>query len=180
MEENFTNQPVIIDLEYHAKNGINHPEHDEGVIILYRVKIDEEYKNVEHRLRTGAQILALVDKTPENYTLHQMFWAEDRTKVLLHILPDIEVDFKNPGIEHFVTKPIAYEFSVNEKKYETTSAHLTPNQILVDYAHVDPLKKTLARKIDGQLREYKDLAQEISMKDCPRFTLLDEQPVNVS
>lgn len=171
---------VIVDLEHTAHHG--HQEYDDGIIILYRIKVNERIFDVVHRHMTGKEILALDNLSHELFKLEQVFKAEGGEKVLFHILPDVTVDFKTPGIERFITSeiPHEYEFYIGLQRHLTKSKQLTVEQILVEYAKVDPQKKTLARKINNVFHEFKDLSESLSMEDCPHFTVLDNQPVTVS
>jgi hypothetical protein len=170
---------VTIDIEEYFRNDQRHPEHDPGVVILYRLKVDNSYFTVKHRHILGCAILELDSKNPEHYELFQVR-KENGHIVERHIKSDESVDLGTYGIERFITKIREYCFSIDMAKYETKHSKLTVRAILVDFAKVSPETKTLAEKTPDGFHEYKDLDQEISLKHCPRFTLFDNQPTGVS
>ena len=73
-----------------------------------------------------------------------------------------------------------YHFFIDKVKYETTSASLSVGQILVEYAKVNPVNKTLARKEAGGFHEYKNLDEIISIEHVIYFILFDNTPTQVS
>lgn len=68
---------------------------------FYIIRIDRENRRVEESELTGAQILALVNKTPQSHKLFQKFHGGE-TKV---VEPSDTVSFVDPGIERFTTIP---------------------------------------------------------------------------
>lgn len=89
-------QAEVIDVEEYAKEGRQVPPHRR-----YRIRIDRERFVVCEPCMTGAEILALVDKTPHEYLLSQ----KRRGGTAEPIKPDQKVDFTEPGIERFMTLP---------------------------------------------------------------------------
>jgi hypothetical protein len=84
----------LIDLEEWAKAGrVPKPAK------VYRIRIDNVKKDVSVPSMTGRQILGLVDKTPEAYTLSQKI----RGGAPIPIGADTTVRFDTPGIERFQT-----------------------------------------------------------------------------
>lgn len=67
-----------------------------------------------------------------------------------------------------------YVFFIDKKQYDTEKPMLTARQILVDYAKVDPDKKTLVLKEGNDIHEYKP-DEEITMKEGMHFTLFDNE-----
>ena len=84
----------LIDLEEWAKAG--KPPKPAKV---YRIRIDTVKKDVTVTSMSGRQILGLVDKTPEAYTLSQKI----RGGAPIPIAADTVVRFDQPGIERFQT-----------------------------------------------------------------------------
>jgi hypothetical protein len=84
----------LIDLEEWAKAG-KAPKPAK----VYRIRIDTVKKDVTVASMAGRQILALVDKTPEGYTLSQKI----RGGAPIPIGADTIVRFDQPGIERFQT-----------------------------------------------------------------------------
>jgi Multiubiquitin len=170
---------VIIDIEEYFRNDQRHPEHDPGVVILYRLKIDASYFTVKHRHLLGSAILELDNKNPEHWEVFQI-WKEEGHIVERHIKPEEKVDLGAYGIERFVTKVREYCFSIDKAEYETKHSKLKVRVILEDFAKVSPDTKTLAVKTEDGFHEYKDLDEEVPLQHCPHFTLFDNQPTGVS
>ena len=84
----------IIDLEAYAKKKTKPPK-AKG----YRIKIDKEYKEVFVHEMTGKEILALVNKTPEEYNLSQKLHGGSVEPVE----PNQTVVFHQCEIERFQT-----------------------------------------------------------------------------
>ncbi len=85
-----------VDLEAYAKADKTVP-----AARRYRLRIDKEYRVTENPEPTGRQILALVGKTPEGYTLSiKLHGGQARP-----IGPDEKVDLRHRGIERFMTMP---------------------------------------------------------------------------
>jgi hypothetical protein len=84
----------LIDLEEWAKAG-----RPPKAAKVYRIRIDNVKKDVSVPSMTGRQILGLVDKTPEAYTLSQKI----RGGAPIPIGADTIVRFDTPGIERFQT-----------------------------------------------------------------------------
>lgn len=72
-----------------------HPEHDPGKVIYYVIKVDKSEFEVKAHKMTGKELLALVNKTPENYRLFELGHNQRE------IMPDEYVDFRKEGIERF-------------------------------------------------------------------------------
>lgn len=172
---------VVIDLENHCLNGTPHPKHDPGEVVHYLVKVDDHKHETKKAHQTGHSLLALAGKTATHFLLEQVRTHHGQNEFEL-VAPDQEVNLAGFGIERFVTKPKprVYEFFIGQKRYETTSAHLTVRQILVDFAHLDPAMKTLAVKQSGGFHEYKDLNEEISLEHPQHFILFDNTSTPVS
>lgn len=86
----------LIDLEEWAKAG-RKPTRAK----VYRIRIDNEKKDVTVPSMTGRQILKLVNKTPEEYTLSQKI----HRGAPIPIDAETDVRFDTPGIERFQTLP---------------------------------------------------------------------------
>ena len=86
-----------VDLEICAKSDRRAPKGQEG----YRIRIDGEMKVTQREKMTGADILGLVDKNPDEWSLTQKFPRGKRER----IAPDKSVDLAAAGIERFETTP---------------------------------------------------------------------------
>lgn len=86
-----------IDIEEFAKAGRPVPHG-----CRYRIRIDRERFVVDEPCLTGAQILALVDKSPCEFMLSQKLRGGEVRK----IGPDDKVDLTKPGVERFMTLPL--------------------------------------------------------------------------
>jgi len=84
----------LVDVQEYAKKGLPKPP-----AVAYRILIDREPKVWNHPAITGAEILALVNKSPKEWTAVQRF-ADGHSEP---IKPDEKVDLTPPGIERFVT-----------------------------------------------------------------------------
>lgn len=91
---NDSDHPDIIDLEEYAKKGRDVPR-DRS----YQIRIDRERFVVRHPSITGREILALVNKKPEDYLLHQRL----RGGATRTIEADEKVDLTGTGPERFMT-----------------------------------------------------------------------------
>ena len=87
----------VVDLEKCAKSGRRPPKGQKG----YRIRIDGEMKIAPREKMTGAEILALVGKKPDEWSLSQKFPGGRRER----IEPDKSVYFAATGIERFETTP---------------------------------------------------------------------------
>ena len=87
----------IIDLEKCAKSGRRPPKGQKG----YRIRIDGEMKVAQREKMTGAEILALVNKNPEEWSLSQKFPGGRRER----IEPRQSVNLAALGVERFETSP---------------------------------------------------------------------------
>ncbi|MGP1308597.1 MAG: multiubiquitin domain-containing protein [Phycisphaerales bacterium] len=86
-----------IDIEEFAKAGRPVPPGHR-----YRIRIDRERFVVDEPCITGAQILALVDKSPSEFMLSQKLRGGEVRK----IGPGDKVDLTKPGVERFMTLPL--------------------------------------------------------------------------
>jgi hypothetical protein len=73
-----------------------------------------------------------------------------------------------------------FVFFVGAKKYETETSHLTPREILEQFAKVSPDTNTLALKRQGGFDEFTELDKPIEMKNGMHFVLFDKTPTTVS
>ena len=87
----------IVDLEKCAKSGRRPPKGQKG----YRIRIDGEVKIAPKEKMTGAEILALVDKKPEEWSLSQKFSGGRRER----IEDGRSVNLVALGVERFETTP---------------------------------------------------------------------------
>jgi hypothetical protein len=87
----------IIDLEEFARAGKSVPPGKR-----YRIRVDKDNFEVESAELTGAQILALVNKTADKYNLYQHIRG-GQTK---GIGPNDPVNLTEPGVERFTTMKI--------------------------------------------------------------------------
>jgi hypothetical protein len=171
---------IIIDIEEYFLQEKPHPVHDSGEVILYRIKIDEQYYEVRLSHLSGEKILALADKQPAHFILKQRIKHEGEIK-LITIDPEDVVDFTKLGIEKFITEAKLYEFFIDQRPaFKTPHTHLTVRTILVDFAKVDPAKELLAEKQDGGFKEFKNLDEELNLTHVRHFTLFDIEPTPVS
>lgn len=83
-----------IDIEDCSRHGRPPPKGQK-----YRIRIDREKYIVEEEKITGTQILALADKTPEEWALNQKLGGGKRER----IKADDFVDVSQPGVERFET-----------------------------------------------------------------------------
>ncbi|MFI5161227.1 MAG: hypothetical protein ACHQHN_08110 [Sphingobacteriales bacterium] len=170
---------LIIDIEEYFLAGSEHPEHDPGKIILYRIKIDGDYYETRHSHLIGEKILELANKNQEHYLLKQKIKQNGEVK-LVTVAPKEVIDFSKLGVEKFLTEKL-YEFFIDQRPvFKTVHSHLTVRTILVEYAKVDPLKELLAEKQDGGFKEFKDLDEELNLSHIRHFTLFDIEPTPVS
>ena len=91
-----TNMIEEVDLEEYAKAGKLVP-----TARRYKLRIDKEHKVTENPEPSGRQILALVGKTPEAYTLSMKLHGGQAKP----IGPDEKTDLRQPGVERFMTMP---------------------------------------------------------------------------
>ena len=84
----------LLDVEEYAKKGTPKPPAKS-----YRLRIDRDHKVVHQRVITGAEILSLVGKTPEQYILSQKF-PDGHVET---IEAKTQVDLGDPGVERFMT-----------------------------------------------------------------------------
>ena len=87
----------IIDVEEFAREGKPVPSGKR-----YRIRIDKDHFIVDSAQLTGAQILALVNKTADKYNLYQHIRG-GQTKA---IKPNDPVDLTQPGVDRFTTMKI--------------------------------------------------------------------------
>lgn len=84
----------VIDIENCGKHGRRPPKGHR-----YRIRVDREKYVVPSAEITGADVLALVNKTPEEWSLNQKMRGGRR----IRIEPNDTVDLAKPGIERFET-----------------------------------------------------------------------------
>ena len=170
---------IIVDIEEYFHRNERHPEHDPGVVISYKIKVDDQYYIVPEKHLSDAAIIGLTGKDPQLFDLEQIIKEDGEIKTI-GIHPGTSVDFSKPGIERFITVPKTYPFFIERKEYFSPSQELTVRQILVDFAKVSPETKSLAKKIPGGVYTYTNLDEKVVLKDCPHFTLFDNTSTNVS
>ena len=90
-----SNNDDSIDLEECAKKDRKPPKGQE----FYKIKIDGKKYTVEEEKKMGSEILGLVGKTYEEWSLNQKFCGGRRVP----IKPEDFVDFTQKGIERFET-----------------------------------------------------------------------------
>jgi len=173
------NLTIIIDLEELFIADKHHPEHDPGTIILYRIKVDDQYHNIKHPHIEGKAILALEGKTPEHFEVKQRFKEHGKTELKL-IHPDELVDLRKPGIERFITEKKVFIFFIGPKEYKTEHSSLTVRKILVDFAKVNPENKSLGIKQGEGFHTYQNLDEEIDLCPVKHFKLFDNTPTGKS
>jgi hypothetical protein len=87
----------LVELEEHARqHGTAAPP-----ARRYAFRVDKDRVVVDTPTITGAEILAAVGKTPEQYKLYQ----HKRGQQPIPIPPDKVVDLREPGVERFTTMP---------------------------------------------------------------------------
>jgi hypothetical protein len=168
---------ITINLEEYFKEDREHPEHDPGVVIYYRIKVDDNYHEVRERHMTGSAILALEGKATKHFDLWQHH-KNDGTPGLTPIQPEESVDFGKKGIERFTTKHV-YPFFIGKTEYVSKHEELTAKAILQDFAKVDPDMNVLGKKIEGGYHKYKN-EDKVRLEDCPHFELFSKDPTGVS
>lgn len=84
----------LVDVQEYAQKGLSKPP-----ALAYRILIDRERKVWSHPAITGEDILALVNKSPQEWVAVQRF-ADGHS---MAIKPDEKVDLTPPGVERFVT-----------------------------------------------------------------------------
>ena len=87
----------IIDVEAFSREGKPVPPGKR-----YRIRVDKEHFEVDSAQLTGAQILALVNKTADKYNLY-LHLRGGQTK---GIAANDSVDLTQPGVERFTTMKI--------------------------------------------------------------------------
>lgn len=93
-----TNDKTAVDLETFAKEGKKIPKDCK----LFRIRIDREKYLVQQAALTGAELLQLADKDPNEY---RILYKGCGGKP--HIIPlDTNFSFLNPGVERFMTQKI--------------------------------------------------------------------------
>ena len=99
---NDTRAPELLDeLDVEAFAKAHPAEREKPCARVYIIRIDREKKRVHEPELNGAQILALVDKTPETHKLFQKFCGGHTE----YIEPREVVSFVRPGVERFQTIP---------------------------------------------------------------------------
>jgi hypothetical protein len=91
------NEQDIIELEEYAMAGKSVPE----TCKLFRIRIDREKYLVQQAALTGAELLHLADKDPDQYKV--FFKCQGETT---EIALDTHFSFLNPGVESFITEKI--------------------------------------------------------------------------
>jgi hypothetical protein len=76
--------------------------------------------------------------------------------------------------------PKKFVFFIGKDKYETDKDTLTVGAILKDFAKVDPKVNTLALKEEGNVKEFTDPNELITMKNGMHFTIFNNEPTPVS
>ncbi|MBE7172347.1 MAG: hypothetical protein INR73_17300 [Williamsia sp.] len=171
---------LIIDLEEYFHKKECHPEADPGVIILYRVKIDDNYLDFKQRDWQVKGLLAHIGKDSKFFDLVQYMLVDGEVKPV-HLDHEEIIDFGRLGIERFIVQPKPRTFFIDRQDFHTIHPFLTVRQILVNFAKVSPDNKTLAKKIPGSgFHEYKSLDEQVSLEDSPHFTLFDNCTTQVS
>jgi hypothetical protein len=174
-----TIEVIIIDLEEHFEAQKPHPEHHHPQVFHYRVRINEDRFVLPDKHVKGMELLSLVGKSPEKDQLFQIVRIDGEVREV-GIGSEESVDLSRHHTKKFETREKSYCFFIGRKEYRTHHEQLTVRQILVDFADVSPEDKTLAQKRSGGIHEYKDLNEEIPLKDCPHFTLFDNKPTGLS
>lgn len=101
MEDQFSLEDQIIDLEWCSKHGHTPPKGRK-----YRIKIDREKYVVESECLTGKELLELAGKSPyERFQLNEKVKVKGKVKIV-KIDYEESVCFSKPGIEKFMTLPL--------------------------------------------------------------------------
>jgi hypothetical protein len=87
----------IVDLEEHAKHHGTHAPHAKH----YAFRVDKQRVVVDTPTINGTEILAKVEKTPEQFKLYQH--KRDQQPILIG--PHEIVNLREPGVERFTTMP---------------------------------------------------------------------------
>lgn len=96
-ETNGQDEKIIkVDLEevFHGRQK-HHEDHDPGTVVYYVFKVDKTVFEMKQFKWTGAELLALVGRTPGDYRLFQLGEGQKE------ILPNEVVNLKECGIERF-------------------------------------------------------------------------------
>lgn len=88
----------IVELEEHVKQ---HPDKEPPRAKHYAFRVDKTRVVVDTPHITGAEILAKVSKSPEQFKLYQ----HKRGHQPVQIAPTKEVNLREPGVERFTTMP---------------------------------------------------------------------------
>lgn len=174
----FNTTIIVVDLEDNCLCEMPHPKEDPGTVIHYLVKVDGIKHKFKHPIVSGAELFAVAEKDPSRFRLLQVLRGSGNDGRSIEIGIHDEVDLRGYGIEKFETAVRVIHFHVDRKSYSTEEKCLTVQQILVEFAKVDPAVKTLADK--KTQREYKDLQELICLEEGQRFTLFDNSPCTVS
>lgn len=118
-DEQFDVDEVDVEAEAKAGNPIRRARR-------YKLRIDSEFKVSTTRNITGRQILALVNKKPEQYVLTQKI----RGGGTVPVTADQVVDLHTPGIERFMTlardatdgEQVRMQFSMRPADVESLNA----------------------------------------------------------
>lgn len=89
---------IVEDLEENFRNKKGCQEHDPGLIISYKIKIDTEYFEVDKPEITGEELLRLAGKTTATHRIFALKESEDP-----EVKPKEIVDLREFGIEKFKT-----------------------------------------------------------------------------
>jgi len=133
----------------------------------YKIKIDNEKFVINESTKKGKEILILAQKEP--YECFELFQKIHGNNDLLRIEYENVVDFSNPGIEKFITKPLSGKklIYVDDEEYYTSESYLTPNQIL-ELADISIEDHYLKQIVGTNQISYKDKMDE-SIKICPNM-----------
>lgn len=89
------NEDNVVDIEEYAKAGKPIPKG----CTLFRIRIDREKYLVQQAALTGAELLKLADKNPNEYRV--LFKCHGKTT---EVELDTHFSFLNPGVERFMTQ----------------------------------------------------------------------------
>jgi hypothetical protein len=132
MNEQSVNEKDIVELEEYAKAGKPVPK----TCKLFRIRIDREKYLVQQAALTGAELLHLADKDPDQYLIFFKKCGGKRVKIPL----DTHFSFLDPGIERFITEervPSDIVIIVNGREKIVSGKKLSFEQ-LVELAFENP------------------------------------------
>ena len=123
--ENNINENDAVELEVYAKEGKKVPKDCR----LFRIRIDREKYIVQQAALTGAELLKLADKDPDQYRILFKKCGGKTVEIPL----DTHFSFLDPGIERFITEeriPAVVTIIVNGREKSVSEQELSFEQLV--------------------------------------------------